>query len=77
MGAVLLLVIFKQQLKELKMISYFFLAIVSTFVLLLFSELMTDEIRVRDTVNFDEITRVKADHHLLTAISIMIFAYAI
>ena len=48
-----------------------------TFVLLLFSELMTDEIRVRDTVNFDEITRVKADHNLLTAVSIMIFAFSI
>ena len=54
-----------------------FLAIAIVFVCLLFSELMTDSVAVADTINMEEITRVKADHHLITSILIIFFALAI
>ena len=70
-------VIFKKQLEELKTVSYIFIVIVFFFICLLFSELMTDGEFVADTINFDELTRVKSDYHLITAVSIMVFAYNI
>ena len=38
---------------------------------------MTDTLKVTDTIDYDDLTKVKDDHHLVTAISIMIFAYSI
>ena len=76
-GMLQLFVIFKKQLEELKAVSYIFIVIVFLFLTLLFSELMTDGKVVAETINFDELTRVKSDYHLITAISIMIFAYSI
>ena len=39
-------IIFKKQLEEMKLLSYFFMFIIVIFVALLFSELMTDSIDV-------------------------------
>ena len=36
---------------------------------------MTDTLNVADTINSDDLIRVKNDHHLVTAISILTFAY--
>ncbi len=38
---------------------------------------MTDDKKVSETIDFDEATRVKADHHLITSINIIIFAYSV
>ena len=38
---------------------------------------MTDTVVVAETINFDELSRVKLDSNLLTAFSITIFAYAL
>ena len=70
-------IVFKRQMAEFKILSYVFLAIAIVFVCLLFSELMTDSVAVADTINMEEITRVKADHHLITSILIIFFALAI
>ena len=48
-----------------------------SFIVLLFCELMTDKINVSDTVNFDDLTRVKGDKHAFTAFFILLFAYSI
>ena len=69
--------IFKRQLEELKIVSYIFLALVFSFIVLLFSELMTDSVKVSQTVNYDELTRPKKDIHLLTAFFIILFGYFI
>lgn len=69
--------IFKRQLTEMKVVSYMLAGIVLVFVALVFSELMTDENKVSETVDFNEATRVKGDHHLITAMNIIIFGFAI
>ena len=76
-GLVQLGVIFKRQLEELKIVSYIFLALVFSFIVLLFSELMTDSVKVSETVNYDDLTRPKKDLHLLTAFFIILFGYFI
>ena len=70
-------IIFKRQLSELKIISYIFLGLTIGFIALLFSELMTDSVEVAETINMDDLTRVKSDHHLVTAVSILVFAVSL
>lgn len=70
-------IIFKRQLAELKILSYIFFAITICFIALLFSELMTDSVVVAETINIDDLTRVKSDYHIVTAISIMVFSVSI
>ena len=66
--------IFKTHLEELKGVSYFFLGIVFLLISLLLVELLQDKGENMET--FDEITSFKADYHVLTAVSIFIFAYS-
>ena len=73
-GALLLLVVFKRRLNEMKMISFLFLAIVGLFLVLL-SAMAASE-NVSETADFDDLTRVKPSAHLVTAISIIVFAFA-
>ena len=70
-------IVFKRQLAELKILSYIFLAVIISFICLMFTELMTDKVAVADTLNMDELTRTKIDYHLITAISILVFAFQI
>lgn len=76
-GVVQLAVIFKRQLVELKPISYIFLGIVVAFIGLISFELGTNLDAVVDTVNLDDISQIKFDSHLLTAVSIILFAYSV
>lgn len=69
--------IFKRQLTEMKVVSYMLAGIVLVFVALVFSELMTDEIKVSERIDLNEATRVKADHHLITAMNIIIFGFCV
>ena len=73
-GCISLIFIFKQQLEELKSISYVFLTVVFLFIALLFVELVRDKDLQMES--FDEMAAVKVDYHLLTAFSIFLFAYA-
>ena len=66
---------FKKQIAEIKLLSYIFLAVITSITCLLFTELMTDSVAVSETVDMDEIVRIKADHHLITSILIMLFAF--
>ena len=77
MAAFQLSVIFKRQLTEMKVVSYMLAGVVIVFVSLVFYELMTDDKKVSETVDFDEAIRVKGDHHLITSINIILFAYSI
>lgn len=61
----------------MKIISYMLLAFVFVFIVMLCSEMMTDKIAVADTVDLDEVMRVKANEDLLTSISIIVFAFAL
>ena len=70
-------IVFKRQLAELKILSYIFLAVIITFICLMFTELMTDKVAVADTLNMDELTRTKGDYHLITAIAILVFAFQV
>ena len=73
-GTLSLLFIFKRHLEELKGVSYLFITVVFLFVTLLFVELMRDDGKLREP--FPELAAIKVDYHLLTAISIFIFAYS-
>lgn len=73
-GAALLLIVFKKELNEMKVISFFFLGIVALFLVLLTS-MVFDE-NVAETADFDDLSRVKPDAHLISAVSIIVFAYA-
>lgn len=61
----------------MKVVSYMLAGVVIVFVSLVFYELMTDDKKVSETVDFDEVIRVKGDHHLITSINIILFAYSI
>lgn len=76
-GAAQLGIIFKRKLSELKVVSLIFFGFVLTFDFLLFTELISDSETVAETVDFDELSQVKFDKHMLTAISIMLFAYSV
>ena len=74
-GAVLLSIIFMRQLRELKVISYIFM-----MIMLLFLGLLSLELHVGGgdlTMTYEDVTRVNFDHHLITAFSIVVFAYNI
>ena len=70
-------IVFKRQLAEIKILSYIFLSVKIAFICLFFTELMTDSVAVSETVNMDELTRTKGDYHLITSVSILVFAYTI
>ena len=74
-GAALTTVIFKKRLSELKGIAYVFVGLMISFVVLMFAELWAGSMNV--DVTMDEIGAVKFDHHLITAISMIIFMYNI
>ena len=59
----------------MKIFSYIFIAISVVFVSLLSYGLMTDKENILETVDFEDLTRVKASPHLITAFSILIFGY--
>ena len=64
-------------MEELKRVSYVFLTVVFLFIALLFVELMrVDSKTTQDKESFAELNKIKVDYHLLTAVSIFIFAYS-
>ena len=74
-GAALLSIIFMRQLGELKVISYVFILTMVIFVCLLFAELQVgggDE-----SVTLEDLNTVSHDYHMITAFSIIVFAYNI
>ena len=73
-GGISFIFIFKRHLEELKSISYVFLTVVFLFIALLWVELYKDGGESMET--YSEMTSIKTDFHLLTAISIFIFAYS-
>ena len=77
MAASQLPMIFKRQLTEMKVVSYGLASVVIVFIALVFYQLMTDDKKVSETVDFNEAILVKADHHLITSINIIIFAYSV
>ena len=73
-GVIALLFIFKRRLEELRSISYVFLTVLALFITLLMMELGRDDGSKR--LPFSEMAAIKVDSHLLTAISILLFAYS-
>ena len=73
-GVAAFLFIFKRRLEELKSISYVFLTVLGLFITLLITEQARDDGAKR--LPFEEMASVKVDQHLLTAISILLFAYS-
>ena len=73
-GLLQLPIVFKKQLAELKIVSYLFLVVTIFFICLLAFELVSREEQVAD---LNDLLTVKADHHLVTAISILVFAFSI
>ena len=72
-GSISLIFVFKKHLKELKGISYIFLTVVVLFISLLLTELLKEG---GTPSNFSEIAAMKASYNLLTAFSILLFAYS-
>lgn len=68
-------IIFKKRLSELKGISYLFLGMMISFVLLMCAEMYTRGGNIE--ITYAEATTIKFDHRLITAISIIIFTYNI
>mmetsp|Transcript_12087 Transcript_12087/g.16406 ORF Transcript_12087/g.16406 Transcript_12087/m.16406 type:complete len:397 (-) Transcript_12087:165-1355(-) len=73
-GLLHLSVIFKRQLEEMAVISYALAFIVVIFTVLIYSMLFSED---ELTVDLEEMMRVKTDYHLVTAFSIVIFAFSI
>ena len=73
-GGLALFFIFKRRLEELRSISYVFLTVLGLFITLLVMELARDDGSKK--LPFDEMAAIKVDSHLLTAISILLFAYS-
>ena len=73
-GAALLSIIFMRQLRELKVISYIFILTMIIFLCLLFAELQVGGGDITTTP--DDLT-VSYDYHMVTAFSIIVFAYNI
>lgn len=73
-GFLALFFIFKRRLEELRSISYVFLTVLGLFITLLVMELARDDGSKR--LPFEEMAAIKVDSHLLTAISILLFAYS-
>lgn len=76
-GGIHLVTIYKRQLKEMKVVSYMLLIIVSIFIVMVCSELFTDGVAVADTIKTEEMMKVKGGVQLITSITIVIFAYSL
>ena len=72
-GVGLLSVIFMRKLHELKEISYLFMVAMIVFVLMVLAELFS--FGLPEDFDYESITQVKKDRHLITAINIIAFAY--
>ena len=72
-----LFIVFKRQLAELRLLSYIFLGIVIAFIMLLISELLTDRVEIADTIDIDDLISFKDDYHIITAASILVFAFSV
>ena len=69
--------IFKTHLEELRGLSYFFLAVVFLLIFLLLLDFLDEQKNEETEIeSYEQITSFKADYHVLTAISIFIFAYS-
>ena len=73
-GSASLLFIFKKNLEELKIVSYVLLTVIGLFITLMLLELGRDDGSMREP--FDDMMEVKVNHKLLTAVSILLFAYS-
>ena len=76
-GIFQLKIIFKRQLEELKIVSYIFMALILLFIVLLLSEVGSDIDRISETVDYASVMHMKKDYHMITAFSILTFAYSI
>ena len=61
----------------MKVISYSLASVVIVFSGLVFYQLMSDDKKVGETLDLNEAILVKADHHLITSINILMFAYSV
>ena len=73
-GLVSLGYIFKKNLEELTSVSYVLLTVIGLFITLLTLELNRDDGTLTEDIN--KMVAVKYDHKLLTAVSILLFAYS-
>ena len=64
-------------MEELKVVSYIFMALILLFVILLLSEVFSNIDTISETHEFNEVMQMKKDYHLITAFSILTFAYSI
>lgn len=76
-GFVLLVIVFKKQISELKIVSQIFIVMIVGFIVLMTSEVMDDTQKISATVDFDDLMRIKVDKHLITSVFIILFAFAI
>ena len=76
-GIFQLKIIFKRQLEELKVVSYIFMVLIMLFVILLLSEVFKNIDTISETHSFEGVMHMKKDYHLITAFSILTFAYSI
>lgn len=72
-GLALIFTIFARQMSELKWLSYTLIGILTAFICLIFSLLISERAKVSETVDFEDLTRVKFDQYLMTSISVFMF----
>jgi len=72
-GLALLSIIFMKQLRELKVISYIFLAVLLLLISLFFAELFCYGGNM--ALSLAEVVQVKMDHRLITSFAIIVFSY--
>ena len=76
-GLVLLVIVFKKQISELKIVSQIFIVMIVGFIVLMTSEVIDDTQKISELVDFDDLMRMKVDKHLITSAFIILFAYSI
>ena len=74
-GILLLSVIFMRKLRELKQLSYIFMAVMVLFFGLFIAELFINGGNV--ALSYSDVNHVKFDHRLITAFSIIVFTYVV
>lgn len=77
-GIIHLFIIFKDQLEEMKVVSYGFCFLVLAFVIIIYIELIMGNTALEggESVDWNEAMRIKLDSELLTSLTIFIFAYS-
>ena len=76
-GFMHLSIIFKRQLEEMKIVSYLLASIVVVFIVLMNSELASQDKELSETVDIGDIFEIKSDYRMITSVNIMIFSYSI